>query len=104
MTSPAAFWMAVALASWLVTGAAFIAMAADRRNRTARLTQAFERGTAHGRLLQMSAESKARQRAAIDGHRRVAEAREGRSIEALIDGNASAEGRQTAQKEARHVE
>jgi len=84
MTAPLAFWIAVSIASWMVTGAAILAMAEERHGRTARLTQAFERGTAHGRLLQMSAESKARQRAAIDGHRRATEVREDRAIEAVI--------------------
>jgi hypothetical protein len=96
MTAPLSFWIAATVASWMVTGAAILAMAEECHARTARLTQAFERGTAHGRLLQMSAESKARQRAAIDGHRRVAEAREGRAIEALIDGNARLDRSETA--------
>ncbi len=89
MTAPTAFWLAVALASWLVAGAALIAMAADRVRFNARLGNAFERGTAHGKLLQMHQASTERQRAADLGLRRKAEAREGARIDAMLVGDGS---------------
>ncbi len=80
------FAVVFAIGGWMLAALLFAQLGIDRIRASERRRQSFDRGTEHGRLLQRSADSKARSNAAIRGHRKRAQAREDAAIEGMMKG------------------